>query len=58
MAIGTLAACAWWFRVPFDGAYVILALLLFSLTFPGHAPRGSSAGAIARDVLTGWVLIV
>jgi putative colanic acid biosynthesis UDP-glucose lipid carrier transferase len=58
VAIGTLAACAWWFRVPFDGAYVILALLLFSLTFPGHAPRGSSAGAIARDVLTGWVLIV
>ena len=58
VAIGTLAACAAWFRVPFDGPYIILALLLFSLTFPGHAPRGTSAGAIARDVLAGWVLIV
>ncbi|HET7728865.1 MAG TPA: undecaprenyl-phosphate glucose phosphotransferase [Usitatibacter sp.] len=47
-----------YFNVPFAGPYIILALLVFSLTFPGKAPRGSSAGAIARDVLTGWILIV
>jgi putative colanic acid biosynthesis UDP-glucose lipid carrier transferase len=31
---------------------------VFSLTFPGHAPRGTSPAAIARDVLAGWMLIV
>ena len=58
VAIGTLAAAAWYFREPFAGPYIILSLLVFSLTFPGHAPRGTSAGAIARDVLAGWILIV
>ena len=58
VAIGTLAASALWFHTSFAGPYVILSLLVFSLTFPGKPPRGTSAGAIARDVLTGWVLIV
>ncbi len=57
-AIGTLVAVAAWFGRPFDGAYVILALLVFSLTFPGHPPRGTSTGAIARDVAAGWILVV
>jgi putative colanic acid biosynthesis UDP-glucose lipid carrier transferase len=57
-AIGTLLACLAWFGQPFDGPYIILSLLVFSLTFPGHAPRGTSAGAIAREVLGGWILIV
>jgi putative colanic acid biosynthesis UDP-glucose lipid carrier transferase len=58
VSIGVLAACAAYFGVPFVGPYIILALLVFSLTFPGHPPRGTSPGAIARDVLTGWMLIV
>jgi len=58
VAIGTLAACAWYFREPLQGPYIILALLVFSLTFPGKPPRGTSAAAIARDVLSGWILIV
>jgi putative colanic acid biosynthesis UDP-glucose lipid carrier transferase len=58
VAIGTLAATAMYFGVRIDGPYIILSLLLFSLTFPGHPPRGTSPGAIARDVLTGWILIV
>ncbi|HYC36404.1 MAG TPA: undecaprenyl-phosphate glucose phosphotransferase [Usitatibacter sp.] len=58
VAIGTLAASAWYFREPFHGPYIILSLLVFSLTFPGQPPRGTSAGAIARDVLAGWILIV
>jgi len=58
VAIGALAACARYFNEPFAGSYMILALLVFSLTFPGRAPRGTSAGAIARDVLSGWILIV
>jgi putative colanic acid biosysnthesis UDP-glucose lipid carrier transferase len=58
VAIGTLFASAWYFREPLQGPYIILALLVFSLTFPGRPPRGTSAAAIARDVLSGWILIV
>src|SRR5262249_42603627 len=42
----------------FDGPYIILALLVFSLTFPGRAPQGTSPGAIARETLSGWILVV
>jgi putative colanic acid biosynthesis UDP-glucose lipid carrier transferase len=58
VAIGALAACAAYFGAPLIGPYLILALLVFSLTFPGHPPRGTSPGAIAGDVLSGWMLIV
>jgi putative colanic acid biosynthesis UDP-glucose lipid carrier transferase len=58
VAVGALAACVAWFGERFDGPYIILALLVFSLTFPGRVPRGTSATAIARDVLSGWVLAV
>src|SRR5438552_406751 len=58
VAIGCLAGCVIAFGEPFQGSYVILSLLVFSLTFPGHAPRGTSPAAIARDVLTDWILIV
>jgi len=58
LAISTLAASGMFFGEPFHGPYIILSLLVFSLTFPGTAPRGTSPGAIARDVLAGWALIV
>ncbi|HEX3098051.1 MAG TPA: undecaprenyl-phosphate glucose phosphotransferase [Usitatibacter sp.] len=58
VSVGMLAACAAFFGTRFDGPYVILALLVFSLTFPGRAPHGTSVGAIAREVLAGWVLVV
>jgi putative colanic acid biosynthesis UDP-glucose lipid carrier transferase len=58
VAVGALALSAGAYAVGFDGPYIILALLVFSLTFPGHPPRGASPGAIARDVLGGWILIV
>jgi putative colanic acid biosysnthesis UDP-glucose lipid carrier transferase len=46
------------FRVPFDGAYLILALVVFSLTFPGRSPGTSTVGAVAREVVTGWATTV
>jgi putative colanic acid biosynthesis UDP-glucose lipid carrier transferase len=58
VAIGALAACAAFHHARFDGPYIILALLVFSLTFPGRAPRGTSPGAIARETLSGWILVV
>jgi len=57
-SVGVLAASAWYFGESFSGPYIILALLVFSLTFPGQAPRGTSPAAIAREVLAGWILIL
>jgi putative colanic acid biosynthesis UDP-glucose lipid carrier transferase len=46
------------FGESFGGAYLILALILFSLTFPGSASGTTSARALAIDVVTGWLVIV
>src|SRR5438046_10722209 len=54
VTIGVLLLCAALFYVRFAGAYLILALVVFSLTFLGGAPRAGRAAALARDVLTGW----
>src|SRR5258706_3160605 len=57
-AIATLFAAARAFDVPFEGPYIILTLLVFSLTFPANAARGTSTGALARQVLGDWILVV
>src|SRR5438309_11992977 len=46
------------FRVPFDGPYLILALVVFSLNFPGELPGASTVGALAGEVVIGWVTTV
>jgi putative colanic acid biosynthesis UDP-glucose lipid carrier transferase len=58
VTVGMLALSAWHFGETFSGPYMILALLVFSLTFPGHAPRGTSPGAIFREVLADWLLVL
>jgi putative colanic acid biosynthesis UDP-glucose lipid carrier transferase len=58
VAIATLAASASFFG-RFDGACLILALLVFALTFPGSLAReGATAGELALDIVTGWIAIV
>ena len=46
------------FGESFGGAYLILALILFSLTFPGSASGTTSTRALAIDVATGWLVVV
>jgi len=58
VTIGVLLLCVALFRVRFDGAYLILLLVVFSLTFPGGAPNATSVGALARAVLTSWSMMV
>ena len=58
MAIVTLFAAARFFGVPYEGPYIILSLLVFSLTFPSDDTRGTSAGAIASQVAGNWFLVV
>src|SRR5258706_11096684 len=56
LAIGTLLASALWFGERFDGPYLILALLVFSLTFPADLPPARpSALVLARGIALGWL---
>lgn len=58
-AIITLLACTLWGEGRFDGAYLILALIVFSLMFPGNPSRdGAAFGTLVADVLKGWTAIV
>jgi putative colanic acid biosynthesis UDP-glucose lipid carrier transferase len=60
VATATLAAVATLFGGAFDGACLILALLVFAMTFPGSLARDprTSAGELALDIATGWIAIV
>jgi len=59
VAIATLVASVLWFEGRFDGTYLILALLVFSMTYPNSLARDASgSAALMRDVVTGWLAIV
>src|SRR3954468_20430246 len=59
VAIATLAAAAAWFGARFDGACLILGVLVFAMTFPGSMVRRTGAAReVALDIATGWIAIV
>jgi putative colanic acid biosynthesis UDP-glucose lipid carrier transferase len=59
VATGTLAAAVAAFGGRFDGACLILALLVFAMTFPGTLARYSgNAGELMLDIVAGWSAIV
>ena len=59
VAIGTLAGAVSFFGTSFDGACLILALLVFAMTFPGGLARDNeNAGNLILEIATGWVAIV
>jgi putative colanic acid biosynthesis UDP-glucose lipid carrier transferase len=59
VAIGALLASAQWFEGRVDGPYVVLALLVFALTFPGGSDWGNgNARALARDIGADWLLVI
>jgi putative colanic acid biosynthesis UDP-glucose lipid carrier transferase len=59
VSIATLAAAVSAFGGRFDGACLILALLVFAMTFPGSlASETNSAGELMLDIVTGWLAIV
>jgi putative colanic acid biosynthesis UDP-glucose lipid carrier transferase len=58
VAVGSLLVATFALRGSFEGPYLILALIVFSLTFPGTSPKRSGAGSLAAEVLTNWLLIV
>jgi putative colanic acid biosynthesis UDP-glucose lipid carrier transferase len=54
VAIGMLLLSAWAYGKPFDTHYLILTILVFSLTFPGTTPRSVSVSSLVRDILGSW----
>jgi putative colanic acid biosysnthesis UDP-glucose lipid carrier transferase len=60
VAIATLAGTTALFGSSFDGACLILALLVFAMTFPGSLARGGTetATALALDIAAGWFAVV
>jgi len=53
-----LCACVFAFGDRFDGRYLLLILIVFSLTFPGSLSLASSDSALIREILLGWMLLV
>ena len=59
VAIGTFAAAVSFFGATFDGACLILALLVFAMTFPGGLVKdGGRGGDLMLDIVTGWVAVI
>jgi putative colanic acid biosynthesis UDP-glucose lipid carrier transferase len=42
----------------FYNRYVVLALIVFSLTFPGNISLATSTAALVKEIALGWLLIV
>ena len=58
VAEATLLVFTLAFDESFGGPYLILALILFSLMFPGNAPEGTRVSGLAADVLSEWLVVV
>jgi len=59
VAIATLVAAVTLFGAGFDGACLILALLVFAMTFPGGLVSDSEkAGDLMLEIVTGWVAVL
>jgi len=57
IALATLAASAVTLDGPFDGRYLILGLLVFSFTFPGHPRARVNGWGAAREITGHWTVI-
>ena len=58
VAVGTLIMVTLAHGEPFRGKYLVLALIVFSLTFPGRLDLTASPVTIARDIVLRWIPIV
>src|ERR1700720_1536043 len=58
IAVGLLLAAAFYYEEPFEGKYLILALIVFSLTFPGAVYSAGSLMGLAREVILNWLIVL
>jgi len=57
VAIAALAAVNALHGERFDAPYLILTLIVFSMTYPGKSQLGTSSASMARDVLFDWIVL-
>lgn len=55
--VSSLLLVAWQLGEAIDAPYAILALIVFSLSFPGRSYMSARFWAMVRDVLFGWLLL-
>jgi putative colanic acid biosynthesis UDP-glucose lipid carrier transferase len=58
VTIGMLLGCAFAFAVPLGGPYLLLVLIVFSMSFPGSAPAETGLRALAGEVSASWLSLV
>ena len=58
VVIGTLFASTLAWGEALDAPYLLLALIVFSLIFPGRAPVSTSPAALAREIFQNWLVLV
>jgi len=58
VAVGTLVVVTLAHGEPFRGKYMVLALIVFSLTFPGRVDLSGEPVTITRDIVLRWIPIV
>ncbi len=58
VAVATLIGCVYAFAGTFGGSDLILALIVFSLTYPGSPPHGTRVATVASNVLGNWAVVV
>jgi putative colanic acid biosynthesis UDP-glucose lipid carrier transferase len=58
VTIAALLSCIALFGVQIDGPYLILVLLVFSLTFPGGSPSAGGLRTLVSDVTASWCATV
>ncbi len=56
VAVAVLIACTMWFGEPFRGPYPILALIVFTLTFPGKWPE-VTLRAFWNEIVLPWFVL-
>ena len=55
--VSSLLVIAWYRGEAIEAPYLILSLIVFSLSFPGRSYMTSKFGAMLRDVVFGWLLL-
>jgi putative colanic acid biosysnthesis UDP-glucose lipid carrier transferase len=58
LIVGAFIACTLAWGETFDGPDLVLALIVFSLTFPGHVSLVGNWWTLLKEILTGWSVIV
>lgn len=57
LAVATLLSVAIWFNEPIDAHYVVLSLIVFSLTYPGTLQFSNTRRRMMRKTMLNWFVV-